>query len=318
VRSLRVAPSADLAPFVRHFEVVEADDAVTRTLLPEPSIILGFRYAGASRLDGASSDLPRRAITGLRTAPRVMHTDPGSGIVLAKFHDGGAAAFVGGSLRRFFGKVTAFDGEALGAGDVALADKAVDRAAESIERSRDARERVGHLEAFLRAHRRNDFVLDERVAEAITRIRESAGAVRIADLARELDTSQDALEKVFRRSVGASPKQVATIVRFRDVLEQRGRSANLADLAYGTGHADQSHFIRRFRQMTGAPPGRLFGVGQPGESGPDPDKYCDPALGFAVTAIQRALEPSPALASRATDARHAAERSITGRAPRRR
>lgn len=55
-----------------------------------------------------------------------------------------------------------------------------------------------------------------------------------------------------------NPKEYGRIVRFQRTLRimQLG-SRNYAGIAYATGYADQSHFIREFRQYSGLTPKRL-------------------------------------------------------------
>lgn len=63
--------------------------------------------------------------------------------------------------------------------------------------------------------------------------------------------SQDALEKRFRRVVGATPKQYASVVRLRRAVEAFGTGRSLTQISLDAGYCDQSHFIRHFRQVTG-------------------------------------------------------------------
>jgi transcriptional regulator GlxA family with amidase domain len=48
---------------------------------------------------------------------------------------------------------------------------------------------------------------------AVHALRAAHGALRIDQLAADLDISRDRLEKRFRRAVGCSPKQLAAIPR---------------------------------------------------------------------------------------------------------
>src|ERR1700691_2367557 len=59
----------------------------------------------------------------------------------------------------------------------------------------------------------------------------------------------------FRSSVGLAPH--AYVMRRRILRAQELLASTelpLADIAIATGFADQSHFCRRFRDMTGVPP----------------------------------------------------------------
>jgi len=72
--------------------------------------------------------------------------------------------------------------------------------------------------------------------------------------------SKRQLERLFASEVGISPKRFARTIRFQYILamKERDESRPLADLAYGAGYADQAHFSRDFRQLTGRTPAEYF------------------------------------------------------------
>jgi AraC-like DNA-binding protein len=261
------APGAALAPFVRVFEIVETgdDEAVTRTLFPDVGITVGFRYAGcATLITGAARQVvPGAAAVGLRTAVRRMHTAPNGGIVLAKFRAAGAASFFTTSLHHLFGEMPALDD---------LLDRdAVARTSRQIIAATSDAERVAIVEQFLLAQQQQQqrhqqqqqqqqraFSPDPLVGGALRAICAAAGAIRVGQIARDLRVSQDTLEKRFRRIVGASPKQFASIVRLRRAVELSRENTTLTALAQDAGYYDQSHFIRDFRAFTGDAPSHFF------------------------------------------------------------
>ena len=62
----------------------------------------------------------------------------------------------------------------------------------------------------------------------------------------------------FRRIVGASPKQYASIVQLREAVDDRANQPSYADVALEAGFYDQAHFNRRFRAATGRSPTQLL------------------------------------------------------------
>ena len=243
------APGEALAPFVRAFQVLEAETETLRMLPPEPGLVLGFRFAGASRLvEGAARiAVPDHVVTGLRATARHMLTDRGSGIVVAKFRAGGAGAFLEPPLHRLFGETVALE-DLLDPGEVAAT-------AARIRAAGTPRARVDALEAFLHQRlARRDWRGDALVGAALRALRADPGGTRVGPLARGLGVSVDGLEKRFRRSVGASPKQLAAILRLRRVLRAHGPGASLTRLALDAGYYDQAQFTRAFTAAVGAPP----------------------------------------------------------------
>ncbi|WP_243382455.1 AraC family transcriptional regulator [Geothrix alkalitolerans] len=242
------APTEALAPFVRAFQIIEADGATEKLLIPETGLILGFRYAGSSTLmEGtARLEVPDHVVTGLRATARRMVTAAGSGIVLAKFRDGAAGAFFDPPLHQLFGATLPLE---------ELADpRVVEAASAGIRAARDHRARVDVLERFLLAQRaRRDWRGDPVVGAALRALRADP-SLRVAPLAGELGLSVDGLEKRFRRSVGASPKQVASILRLRRALGAHRPGTPLTRLALDAGYYDQAHFIRQVVAAVGVAP----------------------------------------------------------------
>ena len=63
-------------------------------------------------------------------------------------------------------------------------------------------------------------------------------------------------ERNFMNEVGLTPKQFTIIIQFQSSLEKIGNSEKerFTDIAFDSGFADQSHFIRVFRSYTGLSP----------------------------------------------------------------
>jgi methylphosphotriester-DNA--protein-cysteine methyltransferase len=178
-----------------------------------------------------------------------MRTAADSGIVLAMFRPGAAARWFGQPLHELFGTTVGLD--------LLLRRSDVDRLHERVLEAADDAGRVAALEAHLLASRagREPDLLAERAAAAIIKAR---GAIRIGALADALGIGQDRLEKRFRRTVGASPKQLASMVRVRHAIDSYRPGTSLARLSADAGYFDQSHFNREVRAVTGRAPAELL------------------------------------------------------------
>ena len=93
-------------------------------------------------------------------------------------------------------------------------------------------------------------------AERLTRASGSVYAV-----AAELGVSERHLRRVFRETVGVSPKAFARIARFHRALgaAREDARAGWAGIAAAAGYYDQAHLIAEFRAIAGVTPRVLVG-----------------------------------------------------------
>jgi AraC-like DNA-binding protein len=88
---------------------------------------------------------------------------------------------------------------------------------------------------------------------------------RVAQLSHWLGISSRHLQRRFVASVGYGPKTFQSVVRFQRLLHSSvsgGSQRTLADLAAGTGYADQAHMTRDVHRFSGTPPTGLLGFAE--------------------------------------------------------
>jgi len=117
---------------------------------------------------------------------------------------------------------------------------------------------VGIAEDFLKNHIRD---LDDQrnyLYEATRIIRQSRGSISIEELSRNLYVSERQLQRTFKETLGTSPKTYTRIIRFRNAYEYvqqvKGDHLDWTEVCYNFGYSDQAHFIRDFKEFTGAKP----------------------------------------------------------------
>jgi len=84
--------------------------------------------------------------------------------------------------------------------------------------------------------------------------------VSVTELASIACLGKKQFERIFGSCVGINPKEYARIVRFHKALSLMRRKPDTLDLtriAYASGYADQSHFIREFKRFSGHTPSSL-------------------------------------------------------------
>ncbi len=79
--------------------------------------------------------------------------------------------------------------------------------------------------------------------------------IRLDDLAAEAGMSSSHFSRVFRETLGSSPMQYVMAYRIEQAMKMMQDTARpLGDIALACGFADQAHFSRSFKQLTGQTP----------------------------------------------------------------
>jgi AraC-like DNA-binding protein len=112
--------------------------------------------------------------------------------------------------------------------------------------------------------------LAERFASAVGQSARAQLALHAADrltsakvntVASDLGVSERHLRRVFRETLGVSPKEFARLERFHRALREarNGGRASWANIAVEAGYYDQAHLIAEFRAISGVTPRALLG-----------------------------------------------------------
>lgn len=247
----RFHPTPALAPFIREYIIIESDLGTDSNILPDTSLVMAFRYKGnVQRMEGENAEtLPPTVISGLRRSHRLMQYSRETANLLVVFKEGGLAAFSAIPANEFFDLTIPSDN--------IFPAVPLNEVLQCMTEAANNKTRVGHIETFLLQHLTTNKP-DILIEKAIQMIRQHNGIVKIRDLAVSLHISQDPFEKRFRAQVGSTPKQYASIIRLRKLIDTFSTYASLTEAAYEAGYFDQSHFIKDFRLFTGQTPKDFF------------------------------------------------------------
>jgi AraC-like DNA-binding protein len=249
VQVFEQAPDRALRPFIQRFLVVEFPSFHCDAHLPDTSPVAAFSFRGGCRIDGERW-APPAAFTGLRETLRAHEHCREHAVLLATFTPVGAAAFLRTPMEEFSGLTTDLAG-------ILGRQEELSRLPEQLASAQNHGRRIKLLEDFLLSRIRVS-APDPLVTAAVVWLEQRPGTKRIDDLVRYIGLSQSALERRFRRVVGASPKKFASLVRLRRAVRLRSSGVDFTAAAYAAGYFDQSHFINDFRRATGSPPETFF------------------------------------------------------------
>ncbi len=100
------------------------------------------------------------------------------------------------------------------------------------------------------------------VGDTGTRISRSAGRLSVASLTEAAGVSDTHLAARFTELVGITPKRLARVYRFAEVVRSidPARDPDWADVAHRAGFHDQPHFNHELRRFTGLTPTEYLGL----------------------------------------------------------
>ena len=126
---------------------------------------------------------------------------------------------------------------------------------ERINLAFDFDDRVRIFESWIRSRLANE-IRDDIAIVAAEMILRSGGTMSLRALRNSLGISERRLERRFMKDVGCSPKMLARISRFQNVVRniQSADKPDFADIALSSGYYDQSHMIREFSEFSGETP----------------------------------------------------------------
>jgi len=117
--------------------------------------------------------------------------------------------------------------------------------------------RIDTLCTYLLAQiNRNDQYADKAMQHVLDRIKKANGNISVKELREELQLSERSFERRFKQHIGITPKLFTRISRFQASMQLLRQSDynKLSDIAFENEYADQSHFIRAFKEFAGYSP----------------------------------------------------------------
>jgi len=217
---------------------------------------------------GSSAQSKPPVFVGVMQTASVATVDESREVIGVRFKPGGALPFVMPSLDEFTGRRIPLP---------LLWGSLAQQMGDTI-RSTALGERIPVLEDYLRDRIRQQSSASGRqatvareaalVAQAVAHLSHDAAA-RVCDVAAALGVGGRRLERLFNRAVGVPPKvfhrmrrccEAARLIRrscgqhSRRSVEPMVVRCNWSAIGSQAGYADQAHFIREFRALTGVTP----------------------------------------------------------------
>jgi len=85
----------------------------------------------------------------------------------------------------------------------------------------------------------------------------------LSEIQKDICVTERTLQRMFEKNIGVSPNQFRKIHQFNRAFRQLNNRQfqNLSDIAYDNDYADQSHYIRAFKEFTNITPKEYLHLG---------------------------------------------------------
>lgn len=235
-RHVRYLASDELAPFVEHYWVVEWDQ-------PAPARAAVLSHPSVHVVVGGG----RAEVVGVVLGRFERALDERGRVFGVKLRPGAFFAFV-------HRPVATFTNRKLPIASV-LGDAGA-RYADAVAAEPDDQRCIAHAEAFLRSLQP---IADDgmvRARELVEHAAADRSVLRVDQLVERSGLAKRAVQRLFHRYIGASPKWVIQRYRLHEALARvdAGEPIDWTALALELGYYDQAHFINDFRALVGCSP----------------------------------------------------------------
>ncbi|MFC2185769.1 helix-turn-helix domain-containing protein [Fulvivirgaceae bacterium LMO-SS25] len=240
-------PTEQLKPYIKYFVISENEIENEYKVFPSTGLVIGFQYKGKLAILHANqeNELDTAGITGISDSYRIFKNSANIGTLLVYFTEIGFTQFATTPANELFNLSLSLEDT--------FDKSSVMEVSEKLAVALTDKHRIKIIEQFLIAHLK-DVETDKLIVEAVKRILQSKGTIRIKELNEKLGISQSPFEKRFRKVVGTSAKKFASIVRFNAVLDHLDKAKTLTEICYENNFFDQAHFSKDFKQFAGESP----------------------------------------------------------------
>lgn len=245
----QIQPTAKLTPYIRCFGLLESEHAPEQSkrfkIIADGCPGLIFQENPDCFLDKDGNKLPQLFLHGLTTGHSEKTT--------TSYYRNIGVYFRPHALRSVFG----IDAHALTNRYVALDSIVPNHVSEQLLLAHSIEKRIEILSVFiLQQLALNSHKEHPKTLFAIESIQAQRNGTSLAGIQSDLNVTERTLERIFNTHIGVSPKLFARIDRFQQALDhlRKQPAPFFTGVAYQHAYADQSHFIRDFKEFAGSSP----------------------------------------------------------------
>lgn len=254
-------PCKLLQPYVRYYWVFKSNQLLNTLTFPIgcPQII--FHKQTPLYIPELNATQDKLTISGQVNFSSHLYADGNIEMIVVVFHPHAMSLFLNIPISLFYNQEVS---------GYSIENKSLNELAKRVLGCEDNAICVNNIEEWLLSQIANSSsnaaYRIERIGAALRQIFVSP-QIPVTEMSSIACLSKKQFERLFNSFVGINPKEYARIVRFQKALAQiqyqSGKNFNQAQIAYASGYADQSHFIREFKKFSGYTPMSLLKVSNP-------------------------------------------------------
>lgn len=240
-------PREELRPYVRYYWALESDEPFSVMTFPIGCPQMIFHRRSPLFIPELSSRQYKFTISGQVNFPTHVQSDGNLDIVVAVFYPHTISMFIETPPSAFYNQeISGYD----------IENRQLSHLADQIIECNDSESAILLMEQWLTSRIKPSLNI-KRIGTSLSALLRLP-AISVDKLAGIACLGKKQYGRLFREYVGMNPKEYGRIVRFQRALRMMQLGArDYVGVAYANGYADQSHFIREFRQFSGSTPKQL-------------------------------------------------------------
>ena len=237
-----------LKPWVKFIWQFEAANAkINHTLLPTDSIDLILNFSGniTYKTKFNSFIAPKFHFNGLRDKICNIQQTGKICVLGISFYSFGLYPFINRSLEQIQNQIIPLH----------TFSTTLDKMFQSIIPNNITEDTIALIEKILCSEFRIEKSYMQK-AQLIRKFTEADNTIKIKKFCDEFKINQKTFERMFLRYCGYTPKKLLRLKRFQSASNHlvHQKPQNLSEIAYDNDFTDQAHFIKEFKNFTGAAP----------------------------------------------------------------
>ncbi|MFY0598248.1 MAG: AraC family transcriptional regulator [Cyclobacteriaceae bacterium] len=247
-------PHPDLASLIKCYWTLEVPaeiDAPKQRIVPDGCIELAFILGDDIKRYTSDTDFviqPRAMVIGQITKPYFIQPTGYVNSFAVRFYPYGIANFIKTPIQDLANKETPISSLFEG--------KMAEELEQKIIQADTTEKRIEIVEDFFLNKLKDTSTIDHIVKSTIDTLYLTKGSMPISSILKDQLSVRRNFERKFSKQIGISPKQLGKVIRLQAALKMilNGESESLTKIAYESEYYDQAHFIKDFKEFTGANP----------------------------------------------------------------